>query len=182
MAKTEALKASIGWRMRNFRLMNVDEVRCDIFDLVGEYGTVVMFICNHCPYVKEIISDLVGICEKLQKVGIDLVAIMSNDVVSYPEDSFEKMKEFAKLHNFNFPYLIDETQEVAKAYGAVCTPDFFGFNNKLELQYRGCFINKQTGNHDLLDAMTEIAQKGSTGIVQVPSIGCSIKWKADSGK
>lgn len=150
----------------------------------GSNGLLVMFICNHCPYVKSIITDLVAAVNRLEKSGINTVAIMSNDWLSYPEDTPENMVNFKNNNKFNFPYLIDETQEVAKLYDAVCTPDFFGFNRNLELQYRGRFDargregrgNISSSNSELEQAMELIArtQKGPEN--QNPSIGCSIKW------
>ena len=142
-----------------------------------------MFICNHCPYVKAIIKDMVEDCTKLNDLGINSVAICSNDPINYPEDSFEKMIEFAIKHKFNFPYLIDETQDIARKYDAVCTPDFFGYNKNLELQYRGRlrelkkFIPVKDGESDLLIAMRQIAETGKGPENQIPSAGCGIKWK-----
>jgi hypothetical protein len=142
-----------------------------------------MFICNHCPYVKGITDRLASTCQKLQELGIGVAAIMANDTESYPEDSFENMKLFATKHNFTFPYLIDETQEVAKAYGAVCTPDFFGFNADRRLEYRGRLdsAGKEPANADtvpeLLDALRIIAETGAGPAKQTPSMGCSIKWR-----
>ena len=141
-----------------------------------------MFICNHCPYVKAVIKDIVNDCKELEKIGIKSVAICSNDVKNYPEDSFENMIVFAKENNFNFPYLIDETQNVAKTYDAVCTPDFFGYNSNLELQYRGRIRELKDlkpvreGESDLLKAMKQIAETGNGPKDQVPSMGCNIKW------
>ena len=141
-----------------------------------------MFICNHCPYVKAVIDDIVDDCKNLEKEEIKSVAIMSNDQKNYPEDSFENMIEFGKSHNFNFPYLIDETQEVASNYGAVCTPDFFGYNKNLELQYRGRIRELKdlkpvgNGDSDLYKAMKQIAETGNGPKEQIPSMGCNIKW------
>jgi peroxiredoxin len=143
-------------------------------DCKGPNGLLVMFICNHCPYVKKILPDLVEDARALMKQGIGCVAIMSNDYKEYPEDAPEKMQEIAQKLNFPFPYLIDETQETGKAYGAVCTPDFFGFNADLKLQYRGRFSGD--GKHDLLLAMQQIAQTGQGPRNQIPSMGCSVKW------
>jgi peroxiredoxin len=143
----------------------------DLDSVKGENGLLVMFICNHCPYVKRIIDNLVMDCKKLQENGIGCVAIMSNDYADYPEDSSENMAIFSKVHNLSFPYLIDETQEVAKSYGAVCTPDFFGYNKDLKLQYRGKFENA------LLEGMLQVASTNNGPKEQVPSMGCSIKWK-----
>jgi peroxiredoxin len=120
-----------------FKLKSTEGKIISLEDLKGENGTLIMFICNHCPYVKAITKDIVEDCNELKKLGINSIAISSNDPTNYPEDSFENMIEFAKKNEFSFPYLIDETQEIAKAYDAVCTPDFFGYNKDLELQYRG---------------------------------------------
>ena len=142
-----------------------------------------MFICNHCPYVQAIVDRLVRDVRELQAQGIGVAAIMSNDQVAYPEDSFDNMKLFAKEHGFTFPYLLDESQEVARAYGAVCTPDFFGFDAGLGLQYRGRLdaSRREAGPADarreLLEAMAQVAATGRGPAEQVPSMGCSIKWK-----
>ena len=141
-----------------------------------------MFICNHCPYVKAIIRDIVEDCKNLKKEGVNSIAIMSNDTKEYPEDSFENMKIFSKKFNFSFPYLIDETQKIAKEYGAVCTPDFFGYNSKLELQYRGRIRELKdlkpinSGESDLSRAMRLIIKTGKGPKEQIPSMGCNIKW------
>ena len=168
-----------------FELKSTDNKILSLNDIKGENGTLIMFICNHCPYVKAITKELVEDCTELNKIGINSVAICSNDFVNYPEDSFDKMIKFSKDHKFNFPYLHDEKQEIAKAYGAVCTPDFFGYNKKLELQYRGRlrelknFVAVKDGESDLLKAMREVAQTGKGPEDQIPSAGCSIKWKLD---
>jgi hypothetical protein len=152
-------------------------------DLEGEHGTVVMFICNHCPYVVAMIDRAVADARKLAKLGVTTVAICSNDAKGYPEDSFANMRAFALAHDFPFPYLHDETQAVARAYGAVCTPDIFGFNDKLELAYRGRLDEGRTepprksAPRELLDAMTQIAKTGRGPRGQKASVGCSIKWK-----
>ena len=144
-----------------------------------------MFICNHCPYVQAVINFLVDDAKYFESIGIKSVAIMSNDTKTYPEDSFENMKIFSKENNFTFPYLYDETQEVAKKYSAVCTPDFFGYNKNLELQYRGRLrelknlIPVRDGESDLLKAMKQIAETGKGPQDQIPSAGCGIKWKYD---
>ena len=141
-----------------------------------------MFICNHCPYVIAVIKNIVEDCKNLRKLGIKSVAICSNDSINYPEDSFDKMIEFSKNHKFNFPYLIDKTQEVAKNYGAVCTPDFFGYNKDLELQYRGRIreLNNlkvvSSGESDLFRAMKQISETNMGPKNQIPSMGCGIKW------
>ena len=174
-----------GKKAPSFELKSTDNKNILLNDISGENGTLVMFICNHCPYVKIITKELVGDCNKLKKVGINTVAICSNDAVNYPEDSFDNMIKFSNNNQFSFPYLHDETQEIAKAYDAVCTPDFFGYNKDLELQYRGRlrelknFIPVKDGESDLLKAMIQIAETSKGPQDQVPSAGCSIKWKYD---
>jgi len=152
----------------------------------GEKGLLVMFICNHCPYVKAITDRLVRDTSELKKLGVNSVAIMSNDPAEYAEDSLENMKAVAERENFPFPYLIDETQEIARAYGAVCTPDFFGYNADLELQYRGRLdasrkeAAPQDARRDLFEAMEQVARNGRGPEEQIPGIGCSIKWKGEA--
>lgn len=166
-----------------FKLKSTENKILSLEDVKGLNGTLIMFICNHCPYVKAITKDIVEDCNKLKKIGINSVAISANDAENYPEDSFENMIKFAKNNQFNFPYLIDETQDIAKNYGAVCTPDFFGYNKNLELQYRGRLreiknlIPVRNGDSDLLIAMQEIVKTGQGPKNQIPSAGCSIKWK-----
>jgi peroxiredoxin len=149
----------------------------------GEKGLLVMFICNHCPYVKSIRERIVRDARELMEYGVNSVAIMSNDPAEYEEDSFVNMQKVARDFAFPFPYLLDETQQVAKAYGAVCTPDFFGYNDKMQLQYRGRLdaSRKQTAaadvKRDLFDAMKQVALTGCGPEQQIPSMGCSIKWK-----
>ena len=168
-----------------FELKSTENKILSLNDIKGENGTLIMFICNHCPYVKAITKELVEDCAELNNIGINSVAICSNDFVNYPEDSFENMIKFSNKNHFNFPYLHDETQETAKAYDAVCTPDFFGYNKNLELQYRGRlrelrkFIPVKDGESDLLRAMRQIAKTGKGPEDQIPSAGCSIKWKYD---
>ena len=172
-----------GQKAHDFKLKSTDGKILSLADITGEKGTLIMFICNHCPYVKAVISEIVETSKELQKVGISTVAIMSNDTVKYKEDSFENMKVFAKNNFFNFPYVIDESQIIAKEFGAVCTPDFFGYNNKDELQYRGRLREmkelKPTPNkpNELLNAMIQISKTGSGPEIQFPSMGCNIKWK-----
>jgi len=174
-----------GKKAFSFELRSTDNKTISLNDVLGENGTLVMFICNHCPYVKVIAKELVEDCKKLKKIGINTVAICSNDAVNYPEDSFDNMIKFSNNNQFSFPYLHDETQEIAKAYDAVCTPDFFGYNKDLELQYRGRlrelknFIPVKDGESDLLKAMVQIAKTGKGPQDQIPSAGCSIKWKYD---
>jgi peroxiredoxin len=168
-----------------FKLKSTEGKIISLEDLKGENGTLIMFICNHCPYVKAITKDIVEDCNELKKLGINSIAISSNDPTNYPEDSFENMIEFAKKNEFSFPYLIDETQEIAKAYDAVCTPDFFGYNKDLELQYRGRLrelknlIPIRNCQSDLYRAMKQIAETNNGPKDQIPSAGCSIKWKFD---
>ena len=168
---------------RAFKLKGVDGKMYQFDDIKGSKGTLIMFICNHCPYVKAIIKDLVEDCKKLKNYGVKSVAIMSNDTKNYPEDSFDNMIQFAKDNNFeDLDYLIDETQEVAKKYGAVCTPDFFGYNKNLELQYRGRIRELKNlkpvrdGDSDLKGAMEMISKTQKGPVEQIPSMGCNIKW------
>ena len=171
-----------GQTAKSFELKSTNNKIVKLNDAKGENGTLIMFICNHCPYVKAIIKDIVDDCRNLKELGINSVAICSNDSINYPEDSYEKMIEFSKKHNFDFPYLIDKTQEIAKAYNAVCTPDFFGFNKNLELQYRGQIRELKNlkpvteGESDLFKAMKQIAETGNGPKDQIPSMGCGIKW------
>ncbi|MER0238308.1 thioredoxin family protein [Fulvimarina sp. MAC8] len=172
-----------GWKAVDAELPGVDGATHRLFDLKGENGLLVVFICNHCPYVKAITDRLVRDARELKAVGVETVAICSNDAENYPEDSFENMIRFAEESGFPFHYLHDADQSVAKAYGAVCTPDFFGFNGNLELQYRGRMdeagARKPTGNEprELFAAMKQVAETGKGPREQVPSMGCSIKWK-----
>ena len=167
----------------DFILQNTDTHIVKLDDCIGDNGLLVMFICNHCPYVLAIIDRLVETCNHLQENNIGCVAIMSNDTEQYPEDSFENMQKFAKTHKFTFPYVIDETQETAKSYNAICTPDFFCFDNNKILQYRGRLdsaSNKPTDKNtvpELLNAMLQIKNKSAAPDQQSPSMGCSIKWK-----
>ncbi|MEM7617977.1 MAG: thioredoxin family protein [Pseudomonadota bacterium] len=171
-----------GWPAPNFNLKTPDGDSYSLDDVMGEKGVLVAFICNHCPYVHAIIDRLVSDAKTLEAQGIGVVAIMSNDYESYAADSPENMKKFAAEHGMTFPYLIDETQEVARAYDAVCTPDFFGFNASKELQYRGRLDDAKMGNADnrhaeLLSAMQQVVETGAGPKDQIPSQGCSIKWK-----
>ena len=167
---------------KNFELKSTNNKIVKLNDVKGENGTLIMFICNHCPYVKAVIKDIVEDCKELEKLGIKSLAICSNDSVNYPEDSFDKMVDFSNNHNFSFPYLIDETQKIAKNYDAVCTPDFFGYNKSLELQYRGRIRELKdlkavrVGESDLFKAMKQISETGKGPKEQIPSLGCSIKW------
>jgi peroxiredoxin len=167
----------------DFKLKNIDGRELSFADIKGEKGTVIMFICNHCPYVKAVIQRLAEDCKILQDKGIGCAAIMPNDTQNYPDDSFDNMKIFAESHGFTFPYLIDETQDVAKAYGAICTPDIFGFNADGVLQYRGRVDSAGPNEADadtvreLREAMLKIAETGTGPAGQKPSMGCSIKWR-----
>ena len=166
----------------NFELAATDGRRYRRDVVAGPNGLLVMFICNHCPYVKAALDKIVRDAGELKDHGIGSVAICSNDPTDYPEDSFDNMKALAQRMRFPFPYLWDETQAVAKAYGAVCTPDFFGYNGKLELQYRGRLDDagrspKPDAPRELFNAMAEVARTGRGPAVQTPSMGCSIKWK-----
>ena len=171
-----------GQAAKSFELKSTNNEIIKLNDVKGANGTLVMFICNHCPYVKAVIKDIVEDCKNLEKLGVKAVAICSNDTINYPEDSFENMIEFGKKHQFNFPYLFDETQNIAKSYNAVCTPDFFGYNNNLELQYRGRIRELdnlkpvRAGDSDLFIAMKQIAETGKGPETQIPSVGCGIKW------
>jgi len=172
-----------GWRAPDFRLPATDGKTYGLDDIKGPKGTLIVFICNHCPYVMSIADRLAAEAAELQAAGIGVAAICANDAASYPEDSFDNMKRFAAQHHFSFPYLHDESQAVARAWDAVCTPDFFGFNADLELQYRGRLDATKTtlvrdARRDLHDAMMQIARSGKGPQEQIASMGCSIKWKA----
>jgi peroxiredoxin len=169
----------------DFALPGVDGKTWSLADCRGEKGLLVMFICNHCPYVKSVRERIVRDARELKALGVNCVAIMSNDPAEYPEDSFENMKKVAAEFQFPFPYLWDETQDVAKAYGAVCTPDFFGYNASLELQYRGRLDESRkeavpNARRDLFEAMKQVAETGRGPAGQIPSMGCSIKWKGEA--
>ncbi|MEQ8967016.1 MAG: thioredoxin family protein [Azospirillaceae bacterium] len=171
-----------GWKAVDFSLPGTDGQTRSLADIRGETGTLIMFICNHCPYVRTVIDRLVEDCRTLQGEGIGCVAIMPNDTTISPGDGFEAMRRFAEEHAFPFPYLIDETQDVARAYGAVCTPDFFGFDKDLGLQYRGRLDASKTtlvpdARRELLEAMRGVARTGQGPADQIPSMGCSIKWR-----
>ena len=169
----------------DFELKSTDNEIVKLNDFKGENGTLIMFICNHCPYVKAIIDDIVADCKNLKEMDIKSLAICSNDPINYPDDSFENMIKFANDNQFTFSYLHDETQKIAKSYEAVCTPDFFGYNKNLELQYRGRlrelkkFVPVNDGESDLLKAMKQIAETNNGPREQIPSAGCGIKWKYD---
>ena len=171
-----------GWKAPTFNLRGTDKKMYSLTDIRGPMATLVMFICNHCPYVKAIAERLVVDVKTLQKIDIGVIAIMANDTQQNAEDSFENMSTFADTHGFTFPYVIDETQDVARAYDAVCTPDFFGFNRDLELQYRGRLDDSgrmpfsENTRRELVGAMVKIAETGKGPTEQTPSMGCSIKW------
>ena len=182
MALTKNKVCDFGWKAKNFALKGVDGKTYTLADVRGSKGTLVVFICNHCPYVKASIDRIVAEAKVLSEIGIGTIAIMPNDTATYREDSFDKMKAFAAKHSFSFPYGIDETQEVARAYGAQCTPDFFGFNAQDELQYRGRLdASRMTplanARRELFEAMKQVAETGHGPIEQIPSMGCSIKWR-----
>jgi len=182
MALKSTPLCNYGEKMPNFKLKNIDDSFVGQEMIRGKKGTLVFFICNHCPYVKAITKKLVYTVDEITKYGIRSVGIMPNDTIKYPEDSFENMKKFFNDNKLNFPYLIDQDQSVARSFGAVCTPDFFGFNSENELQYRGRiaemknleFVNDK---NDLLDAMIEISKSQNGPNNQFASAGCSIKWK-----
>jgi len=185
MASLETPVCEFGWKAIDFDLLGVDGKRHNLASAKGENGLLVMFICNHCPYVKAVQDRIIRDVNELKQHGINAIAIMSNDPADYPEDSFENMTLIAKKLNYPFPYVWDETQEIAKQYGAVCTPDFFGFNSQLELQYRGRLdeSRKETApadvRRDLFEAMLQVAKTGHGPENQIPSIGCSIKWRTE---
>jgi len=169
--------------IQDFSLLSTEEITVSLKDIQGPEGTLIMFICNHCPYVQAIMKEAVTISNTIKGLGIHTVAIMPNDTEYESEDSFDNMKLFSKQNHFPFPYLLDESQEVAKKFGAVCTPDFFGYNNKGQLQYRGRIrkLNHLTpvmeDESELLSAMKLIASNGQGPKKQFASMGCSIKWK-----
>ncbi len=174
-----------GWEARDFDLPGVDGKRYTLQSARGANGLLVMFICNHCPYVKSIRDRIVRDARELQQHGINSIAIMSNDPAEYEEDSFDNMKRVAAEYGYPFPYVWDETQQVARDYGAVCTPDFFGFNARLELQYRGRLDASRKeavldAPRDLFNAMLQIARTGQGPREQIASMGCSIKWKNEA--
>ena len=183
MSLTKTPICDFGKKAENFKLKSTNNKFLTLNDVKGDKGTLVMFICNHCPYVKAVISDIVNDCKLLQNLDVSSVAICSNDVINYPEDSFDKMIEFSNLNNFNFPYLHDETQEIARKFDAVCTPDFFGYNKNLELQYRGRIRELKdlkpirSGESELYLAMKMIAETGRGPKDQISSMGCNIKWR-----
>jgi peroxiredoxin len=182
MAPAKNGTCALGSKARDFALKGVDGKTYSLADVRGPKGTLVIFICNHCPYVKASIGRIVAEAKALRDIGVGAIAIMPNDTAAYREDSFDNMKAFAAEHGLGFPYAIDETQETARAYGAQCTPDFFGFNAQDELQYRGRLdASRMTplpnARRDLFEAMKQVAATGRGPAEQMPSMGCSIKWK-----
>ena len=183
MVRLQTPVCEFGKKAIDFNLQGVDQRQWTLQKCRGESGLLVVFISNHCPYVKAIRHKLVRDARALMELGVNSVAIMPNDTVAYPEDSFENMQRISKEFNFPFPYLLDETQEVARAYGAVCTPDFFGYNANLELQYRGRLDAAGPKDEDvglereMFEAMRQVAETGKGPAEQIPSIGCSIKWR-----
>lgn len=183
MAETTPL-CDFGWKAPDFRLPGTDGKVWTLADVKGPRGTLVMFICNHCPYVQAVLDRIVREARDLAALGIGVAAISSNDAETYPEDSYERMQEVARQAGFSFPYLYDESQDIARAYGAVCTPEFFGFNADLGLQYRGRLDESRRdpgpadARRELYEAMKLIAKTGAGPRDQNPSMGCSIKWKA----
>jgi peroxiredoxin len=182
MTLTGTSICDFGWKARDFALKGVDGRIYSLADVRGPKGTLVVFICNHCPYVKAVIGRLVEEANALRAIGVGTIAINANDPAEYPEDSFENMQAFAKAHRFTFPYVVDETQEVARSYGAQCTPDFFGFNARDELQYRGRLDESRmrlvpNARRELYEAMKQVAESGRGPEQQSPSVGCSIKWR-----
>ncbi len=183
MVSLQTPVCEFGKKAPAFNLPGVDQQQWTLEKCAGERGLLVIFMSNHCPYVKAIRKKLVRDTLELRSLGINSVAIMPNDTVAYPEDSFENMLRISNEFNFPFPYLLDETQEVARAYDAVCTPDFFGYNADLELQYRGRLdaagpkSDDDTQIRELFEAMKQVAETGRGPEHQVPSMGCSIKWR-----
>jgi peroxiredoxin len=183
MVRVDTPVCDFGWQAPDFTLPAVDGQSYSLSDVAGENGTLIMFICNHCPYVKSITGKLVSDCAEIQAVGIGVVAISANDATTYPSDSFENMAIFSAENNFSFPYLYDEPQSVARAYDAICTPDFFGFNRDLRLQYRGRFDSSGSNftapesRRELREAMIQISETGQGPTDQTASVGCSIKWR-----
>jgi len=182
MVETKPSICAFGWKAREFALKGIDGKTYSLADVRGPKGTLVVFISNHCPYVKASIDRIVTEAKALRDIGVGTIAIMPNDTKTYREDSFDNMKAFAAKHGFTFPYVIDETQKVARAYDAQCTPDFFGFNAQDELQYRGRLDASRiqpaaNARRDLFEAMKQAAETGSGPREQFPSMGCSIKWR-----
>ena len=186
MAATSTPACQAGSQAPDFRLRGTDERLWTLEDCRGTRGTLVMFICNHCPYVQAVLDRIVRDTTELATLGVKSVAIMSNDTQTYPADDFPRMQALAEARALPFPYLIDETQDVARAYGAVCTPDFFGFDADLRLRYRGRIDASgvqpapPNARRELFEAMRAVAETGRAPSEQNPSIGCSIKWREDA--
>jgi peroxiredoxin len=183
MLASKPVERNLGWKAAAFDLPGVDGKRHTLASARGPNGLLVMFICNHCPYVKAVLDRIVRDCAELVPHGVGTIAINSNDPADYPEDSFDNMKRVARERKLPFPYVFDETQDAAKAYAAQCTPDFFGFNGKLELQYRGRLDASRRdpvpgARRELFEAMLQVARSGEGPKEQIPSVGCSIKWKS----
>lgn len=185
MVSLQTPVCDFGWKALDFDLPGVDGRRHTLASARGPNGLLAMFICNHCPYVKAVRERIIRDVAELKGLGIGAIAIMSNDPADYPEDSFENMKRVSEQYRYPFPYVLDATQEVAKAYGAVCTPDFYGFNAALELQYRGRLDASRKeaapgdARRDLFEAMAQVARTGQGPREQIPSMGCSIKWRGE---
>ncbi len=182
MVRMETPVCDFGWKAPDFSLPGVDGKTWTLRDAAGPNGLLVMFICNHCPYVKAVIDRITRDVAELKTLGVGAIAIMSNDPAEYPEDGFENMKRIAHERGFPMPYVLDASQEVARQYDAVCTPDFFGFNRDLELQYRGRLDASRKeaapdARRDLFEAMKQVAETGKGPAEQIPSMGCSIKWR-----
>jgi peroxiredoxin len=181
MVLTDTPLCDFGWTAPDFELADPDGRMVSLSAVRGATGTLVMFICNHCPYVRAVAGRLARDARELQELGIGVIAVMPNDYRRYPDDAPAAMREFAARHGFTFPYVVDETQAVARAYGAVCTPDFFGFDRDLGLQYRGRLDESRTepkpgARRELFEAMRQIAETGQGPRQQTASMGCSIKW------
>ena len=185
MVSLETPICDFGWEAIDFDLKGVDGTSYSLSDVRGKRGLLVMFICNHCPYVKAVIERIIRDARELKDYGVGSIGIMVNDTEEFPEDSFENMKKWSDELSFPFPYVIDPSQQIGKKYDAVCTPDFFGFNSKLQLQYRGRLdeSKKETAapdvRRDLFEAMIQVAKTGNGPEDQIPSMGCSIKWRTE---
>jgi len=184
MVATQTPICDFGWKAVDFRLEDSDGRLYRLEDIRGPNGTLILFICNHCPYVRAVADRIARDVQDLQAKGIGVIAIMPNDYQHYPDDAPARMKDFAEQHGFTFPYVVDETQEVARRYGAICTPDFFGFNADLELQYRGRLDASRReavegAPRELYEAMCQVAETGRGPEQQIASMGCSIKWRDD---
>jgi peroxiredoxin len=184
MVATQTPICDFGWKAVDFSLEDPDGRSYSLEDIRGPNGTLILFICNHCPYVRAVADRIARDVRDLQAKGIGVIAIMPNDYQHYPDDAPARMKDFAEQHGFTFPYVVDETQKVARRYGAICTPDFFGFNADLELQYRGRLDASRReavegAPRELYEAMCQVAETGRGPEQQIASMGCSIKWRDD---